>query len=594
MTRKKGFSISMQLFIGVFSLSLLIMLIIGVSVMYYFRDEMESSEIKYHLEITNNTKEQFNVQITMIDESIYELIKHPEVKKALYAEHASEITRETKDKIQNYIEVMTSINYSINHVHILGVNGFCISTNSTFQEPEDYDYFQKYLKQYQTESGRKGIWTEFHSKEEDNYLSSTSYIRPVFDSETKEVFGIAVLDISYESLHKLFTSSSIRIGDKAVIVNQDGAILFQYPLQADYTDILEQYPEVVSESTQIEGRMYKKDVIIVSEKIPVADWSIVRFVNKDSATQLFSDMLEGLTLVLIAVACISVCYAICLARIINKPVKELMQVCTKVENGDFDAHVKMKRKDEFGELGDTFNRMLLQINRLFDQERANQKRKAELEYQVLEAQINPHFLYNTLDSIKWLSVMQGVENIGEMCTALINLLKYNLGKKEGATLLQDEVESVSNYIVIQKYRYSDIFEFTTSIDEEAASCRVLRFILQPLVENSIIHGFGEGRANYRIHIAACIYDERLHIKVIDNGSGMDHESTRLLNNDEKKETRFSKIGVRNIRERLRLHFGEEAQLVFDSEPNVATIAEIILPVISETAALQETAGRGVK
>ena len=364
-----------------------------------------------------------------------------------------------------------------------------------------------------------------------------------------------------------------------MIVNQDGTILFQYPLQADYTEILKKYPQVVGKSTQIEGKLYQKDVIIVSEKIPVADWSIVRFVNKETATQLFRDMLAAMTLVLIIIAGSSLCYAVYMTRTINRPIKELMKVCKKVEKGDFDAHVGVIRKDEFGELGATFNHMLGKINQLFDQARVNQERKAELEYQVLEAQINPHFLYNTLDSIKWLAVMQGVDNIGEMCIALINLLQYNLGKKEGNTILQDEVESVRNYIIIQKYRYSDIFEFTTAIDAEAANCRVLRFILQPLVENSIIHGFGEGKANYRVHIAAGIYDDKLHIRVIDNGTGMDHERTRLLNSNEKKGTRFSKIGVNNIRERLRLHFGEEAQLVFDSEPNVATIAEIILPVI---------------
>lgn len=581
MTGKKRVSISVQVFVAIFSLSILIMLIIGISVMSFFRDELESSEIKYHLEITNNTKEQFNVQITMIDECLYELITHPKLRKAVYADSADEITQEMVDEIQNYIEVMTSINYSINNVHILAVNGFAISTSASFDGPDGYDYFYQYLEKYQNETSRKGIWTDFHSTVEDNYLSSTSYIKPIFDSDTKQVYGIAVLDISYESLHKLFTSSSIRIGDRAVIVNEDGNILFKYPLQADYTGILEKYPQVTKESTQIEGKMYKQDVIIVSEKIPVADWYIVRFVNRDSATQLFSDMIEIMAAILIVVACISLAYAMWITRIINKPVKALMQVCTKVAKGDFDAHVELKRKDEFGELGDTFNRMLREINRLFDQERANQKRKAELEYQILEAQINPHFLYNTLDSIKWLAVMQGMDNIGEMSTALINLLQYNLGKKEGETILRDEVESVRNYIIIQKYRYSDIFEFTTSIDEEAANCRVLRFILQPLVENSIIHGFGEERANYRVHIAARIYDDKLHIKVIDNGAGMDHESTKLLNRNEKKGSRFSKIGVNNIRERLKLHFGEDAQLVFDSEPNIATIAEIILPVIPE-------------
>ncbi|MDY3251108.1 MAG: sensor histidine kinase [Candidatus Choladocola sp.] len=579
MSRKKGHSISVQLFVGIFSLSLLIMLIIGVTVMSYFREKLESNEINYHLEITNNTKDQLNVQFKLIDESVYELITHSGVREAVYAERAEDISEETKDDIQAYIDVMRSIIYSINNVHILASNGFRISTSSSFEETNGPAYFEKYLQEYQSGSGRKGIWTDFHSTEEDNYLSSTSYIRPIFDSDTKQVYGIVVLDISYESLHKLFTSSSIRMGDKAVIVNADGTILFQYPLQADYTAVLKKYPQVLKESTQIEGKMYKQDVIIVSEKIPVSDWSIVRFVSRDSATQLFSGLIKMLMWILIIVACTSFAYSMWMTRTIIRPVKELMGVCTKVAKGDFDAHVEIRRGDEFGKLGETFNRMLEQINHLFDQERADEKRKAELEYQILEAQINPHFLYNTLDSIKWLAVMQGVDNIGEMSTALINLLQYNLGKAKEDTILRNEVESVRNYITIQKYRYSDIFEFTTSIDEEAANCRVLRFILQPLVENSIIHGFGEDRSNYRVHISARIYEDRLHIKVIDNGTGMDQESMQLLNRNEKKGTRFSKIGVKNIRERLKLYFGEEAELVFDSEPNVATIAEIILPVV---------------
>ena len=144
-----------------------------------------------------------------------------------------------------YIEAMASINYSINNVYIFATNGFCISTNNISEDVQGMAFFQKYLQKYQREDGRKGIWTDFHSSEEDNYLSSTSYIRPIFDSDTKEVFGIAVLDISYESLHKLFTTSSIRMEDRAVIVNQDGTILFQYPLQADYTEILKNEIEII-------------------------------------------------------------------------------------------------------------------------------------------------------------------------------------------------------------------------------------------------------------------------------------------------------------------------------------------------------------
>jgi len=304
-------------------------------------------------------------------------------------------------------------------------------------------------------------------------------------------------------------------------------------------------------------------------------------VQKDAVMESIREILKGFQIILAVITIISIFYTILLTRSITHPIKELMEVCKKVMEGDFTAHADVKGQDEFGRLGNTFNSMIQQINEFFDKERRDQKRKAEMEYQVLQAQINPHFLYNTLDSIKWLAVMQGVDNIAEMSTALINLLQYNLGKGEGETTLHNEIESVRNYIIIQKYRYSDIFEFTTMIDEEAERCQVPRFILQPLVENSIIHGFNEERGNYRIHIAAVIFNDRLHIRVIDNGMGMDADSTEKMNKGLEKSTRFSKIGVSNIRERIKLYFGDETELIFDSEPNVATIAEIVLPIIKD-------------
>ncbi|MGC4019780.1 MAG: sensor histidine kinase [Muricomes sp.] len=571
MRRQK--SISTRIFWGIFSLFLLILFIFTVIISNIYGNRMEEMEINYHLEATNGTKEQFNMLTSMIDEYSYSLITNEAVQDALrYG-----VSGEDEEKIRTYIDDMVSMNESINHVHVLGINGFWCSTNIQ----DSRQFYNKYLDEYVRGTDRKGVWTDFHSTEEDDYLSSTSYIRPVFDSETKKVYGIIVLDVSYESIHKLFTASSIRLKDKAVIVNSSGEILLQYPLLADYTDVLKKYPQVLQKSTQMEGNLYKKDVIIVSEKINLADWSLVRFVQKDAATESIREVLKGFQIVLIVVTIISVFYTIWLTRSFTRPIRELMQVCGKVMEGDFTAHAIVKRQDEFGRLGDTFNSMIGQINELFDKERRDQKRKAEMEYQILQAQINPHFLYNTLDSIKWLAVMQGVDNIAEMSTALINLLQYNLGKVQGGTTLHNEIESVRNYIIIQKYRYSDIFEFTTMIDEETEKCQVPRFILQPLVENSIIHGFNEERGNYRVHIAAVIFDGKLHIRVIDNGMGMDADSRDKINKGEEKSTRFSKIGVSSIRERIKLYFGDEAKLIFDSEPNIATIAEIILPIIRE-------------
>lgn len=570
---KRQKTISIRIFSGIFLLFFLTLLVFAAIIFNIYGRKMEEMEINYHLEITNSTKEQFNMLTSMINEYSYSLVSNQSVQNALLhestgAEHAA---------IKEYITNMEDMNNSINQVHILGVNGFWSSTNGQAKK----EFYESYLTTYREGNERKSIWTGFNTEAESDYLSSASYIRPVFDSDTKEMYGIAIIDVSYESIHKLFTASSIRLKDKAVIINSSGEILLQYPLSADYTDVLSRYPELLEKSNQIEGTLYKKDVIIVSEKINLADWNLVRFVQKDAATVSFKEVLKNLQIILIVITIISLCYTIWLTRSITKPIKELMKVCQKVMKGDFTANAVVKRQDEFGRLGNAFNSMIQQINELFDKERRDQKRKSEMEYQILQAQINPHFLYNTLDSIKWLAVMQGIDNIAEMSTALINLLKYNLGKVEGETTLHNEVESVRNYIIIQKYRYTDIFEFTTFIDEEAANCKVLRFILQPLVENSIIHGFNEERGNYRIHIAATIYDEKLHIRVIDNGIGIDAVSMEEINRGVEKSTRFSKIGVTNIKERIKLYFGDEGELHFDSSPNIATIAEIILPIIKE-------------
>lgn len=586
--KKKRHSISVQLFIGIFCLSLMIILIIGVALFNFYRDILEEKEIQYHLEVSNHTREQFNVLIDTIDDSSYSLVTKAEVKKAVTAETNQGLSAEEREELSAYIKVIASIHSSINNVHIFGLNGFCISSNPVFEIPKNNAYYRNHLNQFLLNNSRSSIWTEFHSNEKDNYLSNTSYIRPVFDSDSKKLYGIIVLDISYESIHKLFTISSIRLKDKAVIVNNQGTILFQYPLQTDYKHVLREYSEVIGKSTQIQGVLNRQKVIIVSEKIPVADWSIIRFVQKDEATQMVQDAMKLLYRLLILVICICFAYAVWMTCRIIQPLKDLMNVCTEVSKGNFNAHIKVAQEDEFGELGITFNRMLEKINDSFEKEKMAQKRKAEMEYQILQAQINPHFLYNTLDSIKWLAMMQGVDNIAEMSTALINLLKYNLGKTNEHTCLHDEVESVKNYCMIQKYRYNNVFKLTTDIDEQLEQCRILRFILQPLVENSIIHGFAEDRENYRVHISAKTYHDQLHIKVIDNGTGMDKDRTVLLNSTEMKGTRFNKIGVNNVRERLKLHYGEQASLFFESEPHIATIAQIIIPLTIDELTAPDT------
>jgi two-component system sensor histidine kinase YesM len=206
-----------------------------------------------------------------------------------------------------------------------------------------------------------------------------------------------------------------------------------------------------------------------------------------------------------------------------------------------------------------------------------QKRQNELKLEVLRSQINPHFLYNTLDSIKFLANLQEIHNIASMCSSLINLLKYNLSSSTLATL-GEEVESISNYVGIQKYRYGDIFEFKTGIAPETEGCVISRFVLQPLVENCLIHGFDNIESGGEILIRSGLEGESLRLEVINTGNEISGETLDKINRGIESDRSFNNIGVHNIRERIRLQFGEQATLVYTKWPGGETAATLRFPV----------------
>lgn len=568
--------IGVRVFIGELILSALFLSVIGI-IKYRTWNRLYEKEVQYYIEITNSTKEQLKMVFDMVEDYMHEFKKNYSINLILRSLTEKEDT--SVQEIQEKLKTVAEFNNNIGDIHILGVNDYRFSSNLYYEETlSKGTIYEWYLSYYMQNTDRKGAWTQLHLKEDGTYSSLVSYISPVFDTNTKELYGIIAIDLTYESIHKIFTTSCIKLHDKAVIISKEGDILLQYPMQASYVNILEKYPQVKDGDVQFEGVFNKQKVVILSQKLNTNDWCQVRIIPLSTATKDIETVFSKINSMIMVTLLLSLLYTIFLTKSIISPLNKLTNVCNKLKKGDFTVKANIKNQDEIGHFADTFNSMVDRINDMFEREQKEQQRKSEMEYQVLLAQVNPHFLYNTLDSMKWLASMQGVDNIAQMSTALINLLKYNLGKVDSDITLQMELESVKNYITLQKYRYSNIFEFTTDIDQDTLICRVPRFTLQPLVENCILHGFNEEKDNYRIHIISKIHDDFLHIKVIDNGTGLDKEEQELLNSGTKKTMRFSKIGVQSIRERLQMQFGVECKLTFSSSPNFATIAEIIIPL----------------
>lgn len=584
-------SIAYKIFFGILILSVFFLSLMWVTIDGMYTDLLSEKEIQYNITVSNKTKTQFDFVIDLMNRTL-ESFEENKILQELF--HETNLNNELETKV-NFLEKEDSTTTLLNNtlelqsfihsIHVLGVNDLSLSTDNVVLEGDGLSFYKNFLETAQNNYTRDGFWSTLHNANTSpNFtVKVLSYIRPIYDKYSHRFLGVIIINLDYEVLQEMFFTTSIQLNDRSIIVNSDGDILFSYPHFIDFQPLFENYPQLLEKnSLQFTGKVFGKDTLIVSETLDIANLKIIRLIPANSMTTELNKIITSTRIILILCIIICIAYAIWLTRKITKPLKVLTNACNRIEKSDLSARVQIHTADEFGQLGKTFNLMMEQINRHFEQELTEQKRKSEIQFQLLQAQINPHFLYNTLDTIKWMAVMQNVNNIAEMSTALIHLLKYNLQQANASTTLKEELESVKNYITIQKFRYGDSFTFTTDISEDTLNCRVLRFLLQPLVENCIIHGFDDMDENYRIHIASMIKNNCLHIKVMDNGNGMNQEERiRINNGNTKKSSRFSNIGTQNIRERIKLYFGEEYDLIYDSEPKVVTVAELILPIIHD-------------
>jgi two-component system sensor histidine kinase YesM len=268
-----------------------------------------------------------------------------------------------------------------------------------------------------------------------------------------------------------------------------------------------------------------------------------------------------------------------LARFIRKPLGNLMTKMKLVKQGFLDIPLVINRKDEFGELSRTFDQMIKQINELVENLRSNKELKRELEIQVLQSQINPHFLYNTLGSIGNVVRLGEVQHVDPIIKSLIKILEYGIGDVAEKVTLRDELMNVRDYIFIQNIRYSSEFTVIEDITEELYDFPVFRMLLQPIVENSMFHGYSGGRVPGQIRIRAAYADGHVEVEVQDYGIGMNERQRELLliPGHQVKPDKRKRIGLINIHQRIQLNYGEAYGLEIRSESGGGTCVKATFP-----------------
>lgn len=254
-----------------------------------------------------------------------------------------------------------------------------------------------------------------------------------------------------------------------------------------------------------------------------------------------------------------------------------------VERKEYDRIKIIPSQDELGQLSEAFAHMARRISALIRENQDRERKEHELQIQVLRAQVSPHFLYNTLNNMRQLAAMQGMGHIDRMATALIQLLRAALDSEGLLIPLSQELEYVSNYYEICKYQYLEDFRLEIQVEDELLDCLTLQMVLQPIVENAIIHGISKNPGTGIIRIRALRESGRLRISVVDNGQGIGKEQLAQLLHQEHNTSRmrFSGIGIHNVQERIRMRFGEAYGLTIRSREGCYTRVDILLPYLTK-------------
>jgi two-component system sensor histidine kinase YesM len=274
------------------------------------------------------------------------------------------------------------------------------------------------------------------------------------------------------------------------------------------------------------------------------------------------------------------------ARTISEPINDLIEVMDKVKRGDLDIRVDIRNRDEIGDLGKYFNQMLNQLNVYMKENIEKQRQLRTTEIRMLQAQIKPHFIYNTLDVIKWSVKLGHQEKAISVVTNLAKLLRLSINSSEEFVTVRNNIEFINGYLAIQRIKYDNSFRTEIDIDERMMEYRIPRLILQPFIENSIVHGFGKTKKNDGIIRITGKFDDcssqddienckALVFKVIDNGVGMTEQEIRELN----FECPESHIGLYNVNKRIQMYFGKEYGVKINSSKEKGTEVVILMPRI---------------
>ena len=414
-----------------------------------------------------------------------------------------------------------------------------------------------------------------------DFTNSIAIAKTVNQSVTNDVLGVVVINLHLDkNLQRVFSTDIAGTGTEVLLLNQNNELV--YSTQDTPTTFSDKATNQMngksgSFTTNIAGEKHMVDYQVLSR----TNWKLVQISPYNALMSDIIALRNGILIVNIILLTLLIMADVVVSNRLADPLHELCVLMEKVQKGDFSVRMKERTgQSEIAQISQSFNEMVGQTEELFCQLEHSYKVREDLRLAALRAQVNPHFLFNTLNSIKWMAMMNGDAKVGKMISSLGHLLQFTLASNSELVSVEREVACLKDYVEIQRMRFGERFELVIEIPEELLSFQIPLFIFQPIVENSILHAFDDDCDAGVITIGADKMDESVRFFVRDNGKGMDISQIRNPIDDEvRAKGKFSRVGLKNVDERIKIIYGEGYGISIESVIGEGSTVHLSFPAI---------------
>ena len=407
--------------------------------------------------------------------------------------------------------------------------------------------------------------------------------RAILEINTNKGIGYLTMTMHKKIIQD--TINSVRSNPNRFIIvtdELDNVIVHNYQKNPDMLkEILYSAREVGNNSDRVQRSDYLKESLVTIYQSEYSKWKVYSFIAMNELTRGPSIIAQWIFFVVGIIGCIiGLIISLLSSGKMVKPLNALTYLMDEVEKENFNVRIHIDSKDELRRLGDSFNNMVEKIKTLINKVYYEELKLKEAEIKALQAQINPHFLYNTLDCINWLAEFGKTEEIRSVTIALANLMKTSANDRRKLVTVAEEFENINSYLTIYKITLQEKFQYCIDIDEQMLEFRIPKLILQPLVENAIIHGIKKKIGQGSIHLKGFLDGNRIVFKIFDDGVGISKDRLKGIWELPVKDDRTvggMGSGMRNVSERIKLIYGQEYGIDIHSSEGIGTMIEVNIP-----------------